>query len=194
MIYMGLDLSTVSTGFSVFNNKLLIEYGKMASDLPDTLDRIIEITKRLEKVVDRHQPEVVTIEDVFYGSNYLTTKMLNRMAGAVYFMLKYPRLYRPEYPTKEIRIRFAMPTDARKCFGLLPKSNKITVIDAVNNVFGLTLTKKDDDIADGIVLGYAGVYKDAHANEIFKESEQKFFKTKIRGMKTPNIKGLKPRR
>jgi Holliday junction resolvasome RuvABC endonuclease subunit len=194
MIYMGLDLSTVSTGFSVFNNKLLIEYGKMASDLPDTLDRIIEITKRLEKIVDRHQPEVVTIEDVFYGSNYLTTKMLNRMAGAVYFMLKYPRLYRPEYPTKEIRIRFAMPTDARKCFGLLPKSNKITVIDAVNNVFGLTLTKKDDDIADGIVLGYAGVYKDAHANEIFKESEQKFFKTKIRGMKTPNIKGLKPRR
>jgi Holliday junction resolvasome RuvABC endonuclease subunit len=194
MIYMGLDLSTVSTGFSVFNNKLLIEYGKMASDLPDTLDRIIEITKRLEKIVDRHQPEVVTIEDVFYGSNYLTTKMLNRMAGAVYFMLKYPRLYRPEYPTKEIRIRFAMPTDARKCFGLLPKSTKITVIDAVNSTFGLTLTKKDDDIADGIVLGYAGIYKDAHANEIFKESEQKFFKTKIRGMKTPNIKGLKPRR
>lgn len=197
MIYLGLDLSTVSTGYSVFNDSKLIEYGKIVSDLPDTMDRITEIVLRLEKIVQKHQPEVVTIEDVYYGQNYLMTKMLNRLAGAAYMMLKYGHTSTQEQPlgyrTKDIKIQFSMPTNARKCFGLLPKSTKLNVINAVNAKFGLSLDKKEDDIADGIILGYAGIYKDAHADEIFKESEKKFFKTRVRGLKTPHIKGQKPR-
>jgi Holliday junction resolvasome RuvABC endonuclease subunit len=202
MIYLGLDLSTVSTGYSVFDGHKLIEYGKIVSNLPDTMDRITEIVLRLEKIVQKHQPEVATIEDTYlkrgYGSNYLMTKMLNRLAGATYMMLKYGHTSTQEQPlgyrTKGIKIQFAMPTNARKCFGLLPKSTKLNVINAVNSRFKLTLDKKEDDIADGIVLGYAGVFKDAHEDEIFKESEQKFFKTQVRGMKTPPINGMKPRR
>jgi Holliday junction resolvasome RuvABC endonuclease subunit len=203
MIYLGLDLSTVSTGYSVFDGHKLIEYGKIVSDLPDTMDRIAEIVLRLEKIVQKHQPEIATIEDVYYGQNYLMTKMLNRLAGAAYMMLKYGHTFTQEqhnrqvqtlrYRIKDIKIQFSMPTNARKCFGLLPKSTKLNVINAVNAKFGLSLDKKEDDIADGIVLGFAGVFKDAHADEIFKESEKKFFKTRVRGLKTPHIKGQKPR-
>ena len=186
--YIGLDLSTVSTGYSIFDGSKLIEYGKIApSTSADTMDRIMEIVVRLEKVIQQHEAEVVTIEDVFYGSNYLTTKMLNRLAGAVFFMLK-------ENYGNKARIQFVMPTDARKCFGLLPKSKKNHVIGAVNAKYDLTLGRKDDDTADAIVVGFSGIYKDTNGDEQYKKSEQKFFKTKVMGLKTPPMPGLKPRK
>lgn len=191
MKYLGLDLSTVSTGYSVFNDSKLVEYGKIVSILTDTMERIMEITGRLAKIVEQHKPDVIVIEDVFYGSNYLTTKMLNRLAGAVWHMLYESKFYINEYQNQ--KITFAMPTDARKCFGLLPKSTKINVINAVNARFQLNLTTKDDDVADGVVLGYAGYYKETNPDAVFKKSEQQFFKTKVRGIKTPPIKGQKPR-
>ena len=192
MIYLGLDLSTVSTGYSVFNDYALIEWGKVVPKTADTLERIVEITEALEKIVSQHLPEVIVVEDVYYGSNYLVTKMLNRLAGAVLFMLRQTKSKVVNYHKQEVI--FAMPTDARKCFGLLPKSTKANIVSAVNAKYKLSLGKKDDDIADGIVLGYAAVYKNTNPNALYKSSEQKFFKTQVRGMKTPPIKGMKPRR
>ena len=185
MKYLGLDLSTVSTGYSIFDGPKLIEYGKIVPSANDTMDRIVEIVSKLENIICNHTVDVVLIEDVFYGSNYLTTKMLNRLAGAAYLALTERHVG---------KVDFAMPTDARKCFGLLPKSNKANVVSAVNAKYKLDLKRKDDDIADGIVLGYAALYKDTTPDVIFKKSEQQFFKTKIRGMKTPPINGMKPRR
>ena len=186
--YLGLDLSTVSTGYAVFNEQLLVESGKIVPpEGMSVMARIVYTAGKVRTICTTHKPDKVIIEDVFYGSNYLTTKLLNRLAGAVYSTIY---TYSGDlYPLPNIE--FVTPTSARKYFGLLPASKKRHIVEAVNRKFGLSLKIKDNDEADAIVTGYYGYILDHQPDETYKKESQKFFKTKVRGMKTPPIKGLK---
>lgn len=176
MKYVGLDLSTVATGYSVFNNSLLLESGAIAASDSRVNDRMLEIVGRLEKVIRNAQPDKVVIEDVFYGSNYLTTKILNRLAGAVLMML---HTYNPA-----IVVEFVMPTAARQSLGILPKSKKSHIVAAVNDKFGKSLKLKDNDEADAIVVGYYGFWSDTTPSKKFEKSTNSFYS---KGVKTPRI-------
>lgn len=179
MKYVGLDLSTVSTGYSVFEGGVLKESGKVVPVEADVMTRIMEITDRLRKVVSHHLPDEIIIEDTFYGSNYLTTKILNRLAGSVYYAMTL---------VCKARITFVTPTTARQCLGILPASKKRNIVAAVNAKFGKDFKLKDNDEADGIVLGYYGVWRDGNPSKGFDKSTDDFFK---KGVKTPRIKRRK---
>jgi len=184
MRYIGLDLSTRSTGYSVFTGCRLDEYGAIVPpESMNVMDRIYYIADRVRNVLNKHNPDMVVIEDVFYDSNYLTTKILNRLAGSVVFMIKDD--------TGLVTVDFVMPTEARKCFGLLPKSNKKNVVDAVNGKFGLHLQSTEHDVADAVVIGYSGYYKDHNPTALYSKTEKEFYTTRVRGLKTPKLKGTK---
>ena len=63
MIIFGIDASTKSTGYSVFDGKKLMEYGVIKSN-KEILIRILEISNQLESLFDKYNPEIVYIEDV----------------------------------------------------------------------------------------------------------------------------------
>ena len=181
MRYLGLDLSTVSTGFSIFDDEKCKDSGKIVPDKNvETMERIKFIAQYISNSFDFRFIDKVIIEDTFYQANYLTTKMLNRLAGAVFFAIvgKKP----------EIKIEFVTPTAARKSVGLLPRSQKQNIVDRVNQMFNLKLELKDNDEADGIVLGYYGYWHDHEPKEKFTDLDKGFYKTKVRSMKTPKIK------
>lgn len=192
MRYLGLDLSTVSTGYAIFEDDELKESGKIAppSSL-DTMDRIVYTILKIQKVIDNIFPDKILIEDTYYGSNYEVTKVLNRLAGGVVFMILTHKNRDLKVITNENFVTFVKPSSARKYFGLLPKTTKRLIVEAVNLKLGLELKLKDNDISDAIVTGYYGWIKDHEPNEEFKKESQKFFKTKVRGLKTPTMKGLK---
>ncbi len=179
MKYLGLDLSSVSSGYSVFDGCRLVESGSIVPAAANVMHRILEIVDRLEKIVRHHEPNEVIIEDVFYGSNYLTTKILNRLAGAVVHML---------HSNSVDKITFVMPTAARRCLGILPKSTKAHIVKAVNAKFGLTLKLSEDDEADAIVIGHYGFWLGSNPNVNFDRTANDFFKS---GVKTPRIKRRK---
>ena len=181
---IGLDLSTVSTGWSVFIDDKLTRSGKTMPPQVETMIRIKLIVDDLKWLIDCEKPDKVVIEDVFYGSNYLTTKMLNRLAGAVVYMLLSWR--------KDLQVIFVTPTQARKCLGMLPKATKRHVVDAVNVKFGRELKLSDNDEADAIVLGYYGWYEEHEPDESFKKTDQQFFKTNLKsGIKTKPLRKKK---
>jgi len=181
--YIGLDLSTVSTGWSVFKDGKLSQSGVIRPKNADVMTRIVEIADRLSKVVANVQAEgyEVVIEDTFYKKNYKTTVVLNRLGGAVFYMLMSTPDIRP-------KIGFVTATGARKRFGLLPTSSKKNIIDAVNARLGLNLADVDDDEADAIVLGCYGVLTEMDPSASFDKTSNDFFKS---GVKTPRIKRSK---
>ena len=185
MIYLGLDLSTVSTGYAIFEDDKLKESGKIIppSSL-DTMSRIVYTVDKIKNVVDAHIPNKVIIEGTYYGGNYETTKVLNWLAGGVVFMLCTHDIAWDNF------VQFVKPSSARKYFGLLPASKKRHIVEAVNVKFSKEFKLKDNDECDAIVTGYYGYVLDHTPDEMFKKDAQKFFKTKVRGMKTRPIKGL----
>lgn len=181
-LYIGFDLSTVASGYSVFSsNEKLMESGVIVPSASDVTTRIREIATKTKAVISNVRCKTdkieVIIEDVYYGSNYLTTKILNRLAGAV-IMTAMDLI-----PASSII--FVTPTGARKSMGILPKSTKAQVVKEVNKKFGLDLKLKDNDEADGIVLGFYGVWKDKNPEMSFTEQSKKFFKS---GMRTPRMR------
>ena len=185
MRYIGLDLSTVSSGYSVFENDKLIEYGAIVPKDTDVMNRIEEVTIKIENIITAHMPDKVIIEDTFYGANYLTTKLLNRLAGAVYYAVK---------TIKDVPIIFVTPTGARKVFGILPSSTKKNIVDAVNKKFDKDFELKENDVTDAIVLGWYGWYQDNNPNEFLKKTEKDFFTQKINSKLRVGKPGQKPRR
>ena len=192
MKYLGLDLSTVSTGYAIFEDDKLKESGKIVPPTSlDTTARIVYTVDKIKNIVDAHVPNKVIIEDTYYGSNYEVTKILNRLAGGVMYMLYSNYLTKIAHDIiRSDFVEFVKPSSARKYFGLLPASKKRHIVKAVNKKFGLDFKVKDNDESDAIVMGYYGYILDHKPDEVFKKDAQKFFKTKVRGMKTPPIKGL----
>lgn len=186
MKYLGLDLSTVSTGYAILEDSNLVESGQIQPDESmDTMARIIYTCNKLIHVLQTHQPDKVIIEDTYYGRNAEVFKMLSRLGGCVYYALSFHSL------KTGMPIEFVKTTQARKSMGMLSKSNKKLVIAYVNSKFNLSLTYKDNDEADAIVTAYCGFYKSTQPDEVYKKSQQEFYKTKVRGLKTPSSKGTK---
>ncbi|MEQ1678480.1 MAG: hypothetical protein ABL876_17425 [Chitinophagaceae bacterium] len=193
MIYLGLDLSTVSTGWAIFEDGRLAIHGKIAppKDL-DTIQRCIYIGVKIKEIVAKFDPNVVMIEDTHYSGNYATTRILNRLGGMAIFVIETTPSGRGLTATD--RIRFIQPTSARAHIGLLPKSGKRGIINAVNGKFGTQLGKSDDDEADAITTAYAGYAEDNKIGAAFKQIDKKFYKSKVLGLKTPKLKKQKSRK
>lgn len=191
MRYLGLDLSTVSTGWAVFDDDKLVNYGKIcpsASMAP--IEKMRFIANEIGYTVGKHVPNKVIIEDVFYGKCFLTTKVLNRLAGAVVYSILESGI--------RVEVGFVMPTAARKYMGLLSKSpeekkkpSKSLIVRAVNAKFGTNFRLADNDMADAAVIGYYGYREDHEPDLSFKKTDQKFYKTGPKmGVRTKKMKGL----
>ena len=89
MMILGIDPGTAITGFGVVASMpartgRLVECGvlrtRTADDLPARLRHIYE---GLTELLERHRPDVVAVEGVFYGSNARTTVVLGHARGVV---------------------------------------------------------------------------------------------------------------
>lgn len=190
MIYLGLDLSTVSTGWAIFEDSKLAIRGTIAppKDL-DTIQRCIYIGIKIKEILEKFDPNVVMIEDTHYAGNYSTTRILNRLGGMAIYVAETTPSSRGL--TGLDRVRFVQPTVARSYLGILSKGNKQNIVTAVNGKFGTDLKKVDNDEADAIVTAYAGYAQDNKISARFDQQEGKFHRTKVRGLKTPSLKGIK---
>ena len=146
------------------------------------MSRIVEVA---DEVATRFQAQTfagVWIEDTFYSANTLTLKILSRLAGAVYMKLVSAVIFNKH------QINFVMPTEARKNFGLLPKSTKGHIVKAVNAKFGTAFKLKDNDEADAVVLAYHGWYVNSNSVARFDEMKKKFYKATVTSkLRTPRL-------
>ena len=89
MIVLGVDPGAAATGYGVVRGgepggPVLIECGVIRTSPRTTLARrVMEIFDGIMEVVDRHKPDAMAVESVFFARNVRTTVVLGHARGVV---------------------------------------------------------------------------------------------------------------
>lgn len=147
---LGLDISSVSTGYCIFNNGRLIK-SSIGTITPSAKlsygERLKYFADELTSLLNRHKPDKIIIEDIYRGRNITTFKTLAMFRGVCFFIV---------YAIAKKNPICIMPTAARKLIGI-----GVTKEDGFKFAVEKYGLKKydfelDNDKTDAIILGLAG--------------------------------------
>lgn len=109
MIVLGVDPGTAVTGYGVVRPgergvSTLVECGVIRTRSRDPLpSRLAEIFDGIRELIDRHRPDALAIESVFYARNVRTTVTLSQARGVILLAGERAGLAIYEYPPSEIK-------------------------------------------------------------------------------------------
>jgi Holliday junction resolvasome RuvABC endonuclease subunit len=167
MYILALDLSTKSTGYSIFNDKELIEYNCITAGSANLFSRIDKMIEELDKILQKYKFSHVYIEDVYpedVHSNIQVYKALVYLQGYVLHKLDDYKLNHTFYTASEWRAKCGIHTGR----GIRRDTLKASDVKFVQNQFGI---KVNDDIADAIGIGFAAVGGEVKVPQVIKTSD-----------------------
>ncbi len=109
MIVLGIDPGTATTGYGVVERAnggavRLIECGVINTRARDPLAaRLHEIFDGVRTIIERHKPDAMAIEDVFYARNVRTTVVLGHARGVIMLAAQQGGIAIHEYAPREIK-------------------------------------------------------------------------------------------
>lgn len=168
-VIIGLDMSTKSSGYSVFKNGKLIKFGvwKQKQEIA-WRERCIYMGNELSTLLDTYSPFFIYCEDTILsgecGNNVQTVKQLSVLQGIVLGVCA----------VHNVKIEFLMPSKWRSDLGVYDGTRdgtkrpvmKWKTIEKINYIFGLELfydldkpksVKNDDDIGDAIGIAWSQI-------------------------------------
>ena len=163
MIIMGIDASTTSTGWAIFDDKELKAYGLIKPNGEDWRERIGNQSPQLVEIISKYKPEKIYMEDVPLKSKYPKVLVqLGAVQGFIYGVTA----------SVHVPVVFLGPSEWRSPMGLFNGTREGTKrdelkkksIEKANKLFGLDLlwvspksTKNEDDIADAVLIAYSQI-------------------------------------
>lgn len=162
MTVMGIDASTTATGYSVFKDGKLINYGCIKPKGDDWRGRIMSMCCVLRQVIEEFRPLKIYLEDVPLKKGNATLMKLGAVQGSV---LSAAAFY-------GVEVEFLLPANWRSPLGLFDGTREGThrdvlkekAIQMANKEFGLNLTwagpksrKTEDDTAEAILIAYSQI-------------------------------------
>ena len=159
MTVIGLDASSTCTGWSIFKDKKLIDYGAIRPKGDNWRDRLYHEKTDLVNIFNKYKPEKIYMEDVPLkaAGGMKTLVILGGVQGFIYGLAT----------SNNIPIEFVLPTTWRSMGGLFDGTEKgkkrevlkQRAIEMANEKFGLNLIwngpnsiKTQDDIAEAILI------------------------------------------
>ena len=155
MIVLGIDPGTAVTGYGVVKGERmmpsrLIECGIIRTRPRDTLAaRLHEIHAGIVELIQRHRPDAMAIEDVFYARNVRTTIVLGHARGVILLAAQNARIEIAEYPPAEIK-KAVVGTGA---------ATKEQVQFMVARLLRLKEAPQPADASDGVAVALAHVMR-----------------------------------
>lgn len=154
MKILALDLSTKSSGWAVFDNGILMDYGCIASSSTDLMKRIKVMLAGLQEVLQKHNDiDKIYAEEVRPENgmqNIKTHRALMWLQGAAALLI---------YDfNKKIELELIYPSSWRAAIGIKTgrgikrTSLKEKDMQFVKENYNLDV---NDDVADAICIGYA---------------------------------------
>lgn len=162
MIILALDLSTKSSGYSVFKDDKLIAHGVAASTKVNVYDRIEAITQKIEEVVKQYKPTKVIAEQpqpAFVKNNIDVYRKLTFVHGSICMMLHHYKLQMELCTSSHWRKNVGIKTGR----GVHRSELKKLDIAKVEQLYGVKTS--NDDIADAILIGLSYV-KDQNLDQL----------------------------
>ena len=155
MIVLGIDPGTAVTGYGVVNGDhmltpRLIECGIIRTRPRDSLaNRLKEIHDGVAELIQRHRPDAMAIEDVFYARNVRTTIVLGHARGVILLAAANAKITIAEYPPAEIK-KAVVGTGA---------ATKEQVQFMVTRLLRLKTAPQPADASDGVAAALAFVMR-----------------------------------
>lgn len=109
MIVLGVDPGTATTGYGVVRSTgpglaTLVECGVIRTKARDPLPaRLREIHEGMHELIQRHRPDAISVEDIFYAKNVRTTIVLGHARGVILLAAEQAGIPIHEYPPAEIK-------------------------------------------------------------------------------------------
>jgi crossover junction endodeoxyribonuclease RuvC len=153
MIVLGIDPGTALTGYGVVRGEPLgtlelVECGVIRTSARDALPvRLKEIYEDVRDLIERHRPDALAIEDVFYARNVRTTVVLGHARGVVLLASEQAGVSVHEYP----------PAEIKKCVVGTGAATKDQVQFMVTRLLRLRSAPHPSDAADGAAVALAHV-------------------------------------
>lgn len=156
-----LDASTKNSGFAIFNDKKLENYGCITASSTDLIKRISKMITELNEILLKEKVDKIILEEVRLEQNVnlKTYKALMYLQAAIVFLVH-------EHFNK-IEIEFVYPSEWRKACGIKTGRGvrrdllKQADIDFVKQIYNISV---NDDEADAIGIGHS--YVNQLKNEI----------------------------
>jgi crossover junction endodeoxyribonuclease RuvC len=151
VIVLGVDPGTQVTGYGVVrainsSEMSLMECGVIRTQARDPLPaRLREIHDGLSELLQRHRPEVLSIEDVFYARNVRTTVTLGHARGVIL-------LAGQQYG---VRVHELSPAEIKKAVVGSGAATKEQVQFMLTRLLRLKAVPKPADAADGVAAALA---------------------------------------
>lgn len=151
MTILALDISTTSTGYSIFENKKLIAYGVIAPT-GKVLTRIEKIADEINLLMLEYKPDIIYAEEpepAFVKNNIDVYRKLTFAHGAISIVLnhysKEMQLCSANHWRKQVGIKTGP--------GIVRAQLKPLDIAKANELF--KLNTQNDDLADAILIGWS---------------------------------------
>lgn len=164
MIVMGIDGSTTSSGWAIFETEgcKRIDSGRIQPKGEDWREKIKQEWNLFSKIVEKYNPEKIYMEDVPMKDGKTTIMKLGAVQGMALCIAS-------EY---DININFLLPSEWRSGLGLYDGTRQGThrdvlkrkAVETANKLFGLELLwvkekskRNEDDEAEALLIAYSQI-------------------------------------
>jgi len=145
MIIIGIDPGTATTGYGIIkkenDNLKMIDYGCIKTEQKfSTAERLEQIDQQLTKLIKKHKPQKMAIEDIFFFKNVKTVIKVSQARGVILSRAAQMKILIDEYTPLQIK-------QAVTGYG---RAEKIQVQKMVKLLLNLKEIPKPDDAADAL--------------------------------------------
>jgi crossover junction endodeoxyribonuclease RuvC len=153
MLALGIDPGTATTGYGIVRcdkpgESSLVECGVIRTRPRDPLAaRLTEIYDGVRELIARHQPDALSVEDVFYARNVRTTVVLGHARGVILLAGHQAGLAIHEFP----------PAEIKKAVAGSGAATKEQVQFMLMRLLRLKAAPQPSDAADGVAAALAYV-------------------------------------
>ena len=149
---LGVDPGTQTTGYGVIDsdgrNYQLVEYAGIRSSMKLTFaERLLAISRKLEEVIERLNPQACAVEDTFYAVNVKSALKLGQARGAVLVAAARAGIEIFEYTPLEIK-------SALVGYG---RAEKLQVQEMVRVLLGISSAPEPLDASDALAVAICHV-------------------------------------
>ena len=151
MLVLGIDPGTANTGYGVVRGggalvPVLVECGVIRTRSRDPLPaRLCEIYEGIGELIERHKPDALSVEDVFYSRNVRTTVVLGHARGVILLAAEQ----------RGIPVNEFAPAEIKKAVVGTGSATKEQVQFMVTRLLRLKSVPQPTDAADGVAAALA---------------------------------------
>jgi crossover junction endodeoxyribonuclease RuvC len=144
-IILGIDPGIADTGYGVVKEEkgklFCLTYGSIkTSPKEDLITRLLTLHQELHKIIKKYQPQLASVEQLFFNKNVRTALIVGQARGVVLLTLKQNKL-----PIREFT-----PSQIKQAVSAYGKADKKQIQKMVKLILNLEELPYPDDAADAL--------------------------------------------